>query len=188
MDSNFLYPIIAAIIGLIIGYFLGKSSKKTDSADISELKQRNSRLRTSLEECREKQTARGPSAASTSSSFANSFATKEKQSEEVESQGSDMNFDATAAKAVFGKRIKENDLTIVEGIGPKTQELFHNHDMKTWQALADSSVDKCKEVLVSGGNHFKMHNPGTWPKQSRMAADGKWQELFEWQEKLDGGK
>lgn len=188
MDSNMLYPTIAAIIGLIIGYFLGKSSKKTDSTDISELKQRNLRLQNSLDECRDKQTARGPSAASTSSSFANSFATKEKSLKDTKGQGSDMNFDANKAKAIFGKRVKENDLTIVEGIGPKTQALFHNHDVKTWQALADSSVAKCKEVLDSGGNNFKMHNPGTWPKQSKMAADGRWQELFEWQEKLDGGK
>ncbi len=188
MDSNMLYPIIATIIGLLIGYFLGKSSKKTDSADVSELKHRNTRLQASLDECRSKQPARGPSAATTRSSISNSFATKENQSKESKGQGSDMNFDASAAKVVFGKRIKENDLTIVEGIGPKTQELFHNHNINTWEVLADSSVGKCKEVLDSGGNHFKMHDPGTWPKQSRMAADGKWQELSDWQETLDGGK
>jgi len=64
----------------------------------------------------------------------------------------------------------------------------YRNNVKTREALADCSVDKCKEVLDSGGNHFKMHNPGTWAKQSRMAAEGKWQELIDWQAKLDGGK
>jgi len=33
-----------------------------------------------------------------------------------------------------------------------------------------------------------MHNPGTWPKQSKMAADGAWEQLKKWQDELDGGK
>jgi len=33
-----------------------------------------------------------------------------------------------------------------------------------------------------------MHNPGTWPKQAEMAAEGKWDELKVWQDELDGGK
>jgi hypothetical protein len=31
-------------------------------------------------------------------------------------------------------------------------------------------------------------NPGTWPKQAELAAEGKWDELKAWQEELDGGK
>lgn len=97
-------------------------------------------------------------------------------------------FDADAAKAVFGKKIKQDDLTLVEGIGPKIQELFHNHDVKTWKALSECSVDKCQEVLDSGGDRYKIHKPGTWPKQARLAYEGKWQELSDWQDELDGGK
>ena len=28
----------------------------------------------------------------------------------------------------------------------------------------------------------------TWPKQARMAYEGKWQELRQWQDKLNGGR
>ncbi|MDG1393490.1 MAG: 50S ribosomal protein L21, partial [Flavobacteriaceae bacterium] len=28
----------------------------------------------------------------------------------------------------------------------------------------------------------------TWPKQARLAYDGKWKKLLEWQDELDGGK
>jgi len=30
-------------------------------------------------------------------------------------------------------------------------------------------------------------NPGSWPKQAKMAADGKWDELEKWQNEHDGG-
>lgn len=96
-------------------------------------------------------------------------------------------FDASVAKAVFGKKIKENDLTIIEGIGPKIQELFHNHDVKTWLALSQCSLEKCQEVLDSGGSRFKMHKPTTWAQQADFAAKGKWTELKKWQDELDGG-
>jgi len=97
-------------------------------------------------------------------------------------------FDADAAKAVFGKKIKQDDLKVVEGIGPKIEGLFHNFDIKTWKALSEASVEKCQEVLDSGGERYKIHNPGTWPKQAELAYQGKWAELLKWQDELDGGK
>ena len=118
-------------------------------------------------------------ALSTKASFASSFAS---------SAVALIPFDAAAAKAIFGKNIKENDLTIVEGIGPKIQELFHNHQIKTWKELSECTVDKCQSVLDSGGDNYKIHKPGTWPKQAKFAYEGKWAELLKWQEELDGGK
>ena len=32
-----------------------------------------------------------------------------------------------------------------------------------------------------------MMKPATWPKQAKMAADGKWDELKKWQDEMDGG-
>ena len=97
-------------------------------------------------------------------------------------------FNGDAAKAVFGKKIKQDDLKLVEGIGPKIEGLFHNFDIKTWKALSEASVEKCQEVLNSGGDRYKIHNPGTWPKQAQLAYEGKWAELLKWQDELDGGK
>lgn len=61
--TNLINPIIAAIVGLIIGYFLGKSSKKADRVDISALKHKNIMLQASLDDCRHKQSGGGPIAA-----------------------------------------------------------------------------------------------------------------------------
>ena len=97
-------------------------------------------------------------------------------------------FDAALAKSAFGKRVKQDDLKVVEGIGPKIEQLFHNHKIKTWKALSECSVKKCQEVLKSGGSRYQMHNPGTWPKQAKLAYEGKWKKLSDWQDKLDHGK
>ncbi len=177
MNWCILIPALVGLLCGILGYLLGRLLGG-GSSNIDEWKRKNAKLEADLDACRSKLSAKGPSAASTSSSVASSFA----------ATATGVAFNADAAKAVFGKRIKENDLTVVEGIGPKIQELFHNHDVKTWAALAGCSVDKCQKVLLSGGDRFKMHNPGTWPKQAGMAAEGKWQELLDWQDALDGGK
>ncbi len=81
-----------------------------------------------------------------------------------------------------------DNLKIVEGIGPKIEELLHNAGIKTYSALAESSADKVKEILAAAGNRYKMHDPTTWPKQAEMAAAGKFDELKVWQDELQGGK
>lgn len=83
---------------------------------------------------------------------------------------------------------KADDLKKIEGIGPKIEELLQNADIKTFTSLAQSTPDKIKEVLEAAGSRYKMHDPTTWPDQAKMAADGEWDKLKEWQDSLDGGK
>ena len=97
-------------------------------------------------------------------------------------------FNGDAAKAIFGKKIKQDDLKLVEGIGPKIEGLFNNFGIKTWKELSEASIEKCQEVLNSGGDRYKIHNPGTWPKQAELAYKGQWAALLKWQDELDGGK
>lgn len=99
----------------------------------------------------------------------------------------DLVFNAAAARAVFGKSIKKDDLTIVEGIGPKIQKLFHDQGVHTWYELSQCSVERCEEILRTGGDRFRQHTPTTWPQQAKLAFEGKWDELKAWQDELDGG-
>ncbi|MBL7806303.1 MAG: hypothetical protein JNN28_00715, partial [Saprospiraceae bacterium] len=87
-----------------------------------------------------------------------------------------------------GKKWKWDDLKIVEGIGPKIEELLHNAGIKTWEALAATAVDRIKEILDAAGPSYQIHDPGTWPQQAGLAAEGKWDELKKWQDELDAGK
>ena len=96
-------------------------------------------------------------------------------------------FNAALAKQAYNRTVKENDLKVIEGIGPKIQHLFHNNNIKTWKSLANCSVEKCQYILDKAGEAYRIHSPKTWPKQARMAYEGKWQELRQWQDKLDAG-
>jgi len=82
----------------------------------------------------------------------------------------------------------KDQLRKVEGIGPKIEELFHNSGILTFSDLAGSDVEKLKEILADAGSRYRMHDPTTWPEQSKMAAEGKWDELKAWQDNLKGGK
>ena len=87
-----------------------------------------------------------------------------------------------------GKKIKQDDLKIVEGIGPKIEGLLHDIDIKTWRALADAPVEKVQEMLDAAGPRYRIHSPATWAKQADLAANGQWEELQKLQDELDGGK
>ncbi len=89
---------------------------------------------------------------------------------------------------LFGARIIADDLKLVEGIGPKIEELFHAAGYKTWASVAATEPAKLKEVLTAAGERFQMHDPGTWPKQCQLMVDDKWAELKKYQDFLDGGK
>jgi len=84
--------------------------------------------------------------------------------------------------------VKPDDLKKIEGIGPKIGELLVNNGIPTFEALANTDVEKIKEILAEAGSRYKMHDPTSWPIQSRLAADGKWDELKVWQDEHDGGK
>jgi hypothetical protein len=102
----------------------------------------------------------------------------------LESEG----FNAELVKVVFGKKIRENDLKIIDGIGPKIEELFKTSGIITWKSLSETSVNRLKEILSKAGERYQNFDPGTWPRQSKLAYEGKWQELKDWQKQLDGGR
>lgn len=89
---------------------------------------------------------------------------------------------------LLGFSLNPEDLKIVEGIGPKIEKLLKDSGIKTLKALGETSVERIREILDQGGESFRLADPGTWPRQAALAAEGKWGELSEYQEFLDGGK
>ena len=79
------------------------------------------------------------------------------------------------------------DLTKIEGIGPKTAEALTNAGIGSFASLADADPEKIKELLTEASSRLAHLDPGSWPKQAKMAAEGKWDDLKEWQEKAKGG-
>jgi predicted flap endonuclease-1-like 5' DNA nuclease len=84
--------------------------------------------------------------------------------------------------------IIKDDLTKVEGIGKKIEALLYKNKIQSYKQLSKATITSLKVILESGGNKFSMHNPGTWPKQAKLAAEGKWEDLELLQQHLKGGK
>jgi predicted flap endonuclease-1-like 5' DNA nuclease len=178
-----LIPVIVGLICAILGYLLGKlfGNKSSDLGS----------LQNDLDACLEKYRNHSKTIVSLQTELALA-----KKSVDASSSQSFVGaqampailFDAILAQKVFGIKVKENDLKIVEGIGPKIEELFHAAGIKTWQAMSETSTEKLQAVIDVAGERFSVHDAGTWAKQAEFAYQGKWQELKDWQNQLDGGK
>jgi large subunit ribosomal protein L17 len=89
---------------------------------------------------------------------------------------------------IEAKVIRNDDLTIMEGIGPKIAGLLNNAGIYTFWQLANTEEEILQEILNSAGSSYQMHNPKTWAAQAALASDEKWDELNAWKEVLKGGK
>ncbi|MGE6352738.1 hypothetical protein ACQKCJ_02545 [Flavobacterium sp. NPDC079362] len=176
-----LIPALVGLICGILGYLLGKmNSKGDDSLALS--------LQTDLDACK----ANTRSLNAKISSLEADLASKASISTPTQSFASNVAtgilFDGALAATVYGKKIKENDLKVVEGIGPKIEALFNAAGITTWRELSETPTEKLQSILDAGGENFAIHNPSTWAKQALLAYQGKWQELKDWQQNLLGGK
>lgn len=81
-----------------------------------------------------------------------------------------------------------DDLTKIEGIGPKIAEALHNAGIASFADLNSKTAEEVKEILSAAEGHFSMADPTTWAQQADLAANGKWDELKTLQDELKGGK
>jgi predicted flap endonuclease-1-like 5' DNA nuclease len=96
--------------------------------------------------------------------------------------------DLAAARAAGFSSIKgDDDLEIVEGIGPKIAELFHAQGVKTFAQLAAMTPLQIQPMLDAAGPNFRLANPETWPDQADLAARNRWTALKAMQDGLTAG-
>ena len=86
-----------------------------------------------------------------------------------------------------GKEVANDDLTKVEGIGPKVAEILSQQGIGTFRKLSQTSVAEIKSHLEAAGGIMANMDPTTWPDQAQLAAAGEWDKLKAWQDELDGG-
>lgn len=178
---TFLSWIFLALFGIvfaILGYLWGKGTSKiaTISNDLELVKNSNAKLILELEACNQNLASHKTKIIASESKINLS---------PIVAQNS---FNGDLAKQSFGKKVQLNDLKVIEGIGPKIEKLFQDFDIKSWEDLSKSSVKKCQEVLDSGGDRYRIHSPGSWPMQAKMAHEGKWKALSRWQVEHKAGK
>jgi predicted flap endonuclease-1-like 5' DNA nuclease len=84
--------------------------------------------------------------------------------------------DVSTATQILGTRIKLDDLTVIEGIGPKIADLLSNAGFSTWRALSGADPADLRRVLQEAGPRYRVHDPSKWPPQAGLLAQGRWQE------------
>ena len=94
---------------------------------------------------------------------------------------------APAAKATKKKAGKGDDLTKIEGVGPKAAEALANAGLESYESVAGAKPEAIKEILTEASSRMAHLDPTSWPKQAAMAAEGKWDELKEWQDNAKAG-
>ncbi len=81
---------------------------------------------------------------------------------------------------------RSDDLTVIEGIGPKTAAAFQASGILTYQDLADFEVEKLRAILAQA--NLRLGSVETWPEQAQLAANGDWHGLQQLQDELKAGR
>ena len=79
-----------------------------------------------------------------------------------------------------------DDLTVIEGIGPKIAAWLGEAGISSFAQLAAADPRDLAAILHARG--FRLANPATWPQQAALAARGDWEELAKLKTRLKGGR
>lgn len=60
-----------------------------------------------------------------------------------------------------------DDLTRINGIGPKVASLLNENGLTTFAQLAQTDVSQIKAILERAGSRYRLLDPTTWPEQAR---------------------
>ncbi len=109
--------------------------------------------------------------------------------EEIETLRAQLSAQEERVSSLVGAAAAEaaDDLTMIEGIGPKTVELLNQHDIHTFSQLAEADVEELRAILEEGGSGFRMADPTSWPRQARLADNRDWVRLAALKQQLVGG-
>ena len=66
----------------------------------------------------------------------------------------------------------DDDLTRIEGIGPRIAALLKDAGITGFAALATARADRLEAVLAAAGPRFRLAQPATWPQQAALLAAG----------------
>jgi predicted flap endonuclease-1-like 5' DNA nuclease len=95
---------------------------------------------------------------------------------------------ATTVEAVATEPVVPDDLKRVEGIGPKLEQMLNEHGIHTFAKLAATAVSDLQAILEKGGDAYRIHDPGTWPQQAGLLAEGRTEEFEALTARLKGGR
>jgi predicted flap endonuclease-1-like 5' DNA nuclease len=95
---------------------------------------------------------------------------------------------ARTASVELGASVLPDDLTRIEGIGPKMAQVLGEAGITTFVQLAATTPARLREILDAAGNRYRMIDPGSWPEQAALAATGDWSEFAALVARLKSGR
>jgi predicted flap endonuclease-1-like 5' DNA nuclease len=194
---NWLWLLVALVIGFAIGWFLCRALSRQPDAGSQpvaastgtdhESTERIRALEAELAECR---SARATTLVAEPSAVAEASpaVVAEPSPAVAEPTPVEPVLDLTAAATALGRTVKLNDLKVVEGIGPKIEQLILAEGILTWRDLSNSDVSVLQRLLADAGPRFRMHDPSSWPRQAKLLADGEWAAFSTLTSELNGGR
>jgi len=84
------------------------------------------------------------------------------------------------------RKASTDDLTKIEGIGPKVARVLNDAGITTFEMLAKAEAGEVQKVLNAAG--LQMMNPEGWIEQASLAEKGDWEGLEKLQDELEGGR
>ena len=197
LSMALLWVVLAVLLGIVVGWLMRSvvakrqieraRSNHLDNLELERLRARaaelesavseRDRLRSDLDACR---------AAAETSTVTPTIATT--PTDDATGEPDADSADLAAAEAVLGTRIERDDLTVIDGIGPKIADLCAGIGIQTWHDLAQTEVSLLRTMLDDAGPRFKSHDPTTWPEQAGALAAGRWAEFAALTARPDGGR
>jgi len=98
----------------------------------------------------------------------------------------DENVAVKTSESIIEQPMVPDDLTMIEGIGPKINRTLQDAGIHTFIQLAASDPVVLKQILVDAG--IRIGYPDTWPEQAALAAKADWPALEVFQGGLKGGR
>lgn len=181
--------LIGPLLGLLAGWLLWAKYQKIAASlehELGEMKTKNGNLQTDLELCRSSKAKVESDFALFRGQMREASASAAVKADPPKTSGQGLK--SPAPKVAAAKKPKQDDLKLVEGIGPKIEKLLKADGIDSWRKLADASVEDIQAILDKAGKNYRLADPGTWPKQAGMCADGRWDDLKEYQDFLQGGR
>lgn len=181
------------LLPAILGYLWGmlqwsryKSKSKKAEMDLSSASRRIVNLEKEINECRtayekvvrEKEKIIGEKSAQIQPTIKSVIGSTPDQAKQMQSTQEIIH----DTKAIFGYAIRRNDLKIVEGIDPKIERILHDAGIHDWAALESTDTNYITSLLHETG--FEKLDPASWPYQASLARMEKWEELKEFQSKM----
>jgi len=79
-----------------------------------------------------------------------------------------------------------DNLQMIEGLGPKSQQVLYEAGITTYRAVAESTPAALTDLIRAAG--MRLVNPGTWPEQAALLAAGDQDGFLALKDTLRGGR